>query len=71
MQIIAFATPMQPEWRWRIVNYAGETVEESSERFPTIGAALVTGTQRLKRLDIVDTSVRVPPYRSTRHLRGR
>ncbi len=24
MQVVAFSTPMNPHWRWRIVNYAGE-----------------------------------------------
>jgi len=26
--------------RWRIINYAGEIVEESRETFPTMGSAL-------------------------------
>src|SRR3989442_1222645 len=29
MQVVAFSNPSQPDWRWRIVNYAGEMVEES------------------------------------------
>lgn len=29
MQVIAFATPARADWRWRIVDYAGGTVEES------------------------------------------
>ena len=29
MQVTAFLTPQEPDWRWRIVNYAGETIEES------------------------------------------
>jgi hypothetical protein len=71
MQVIAFATATRPEWRWRIVDYAGDTVEESSAVFPTIAAAVGAGTDRLQRLDTVDRSVRVNPYRRTSHLRTR
>src|SRR5713226_7774181 len=38
--VIAFATPVRPEWRWRIVNYAGEMVE----------AAVGAVTEELKKL---------------------
>ena len=71
MQVIAFATATRPEWRWRIVDYAGETVEESSSVFPTIAAAVGAGSARLQKLDVVDRSVRVNPYRRTSHLRSR
>ena len=71
MQVIAFATATRPEWRWRIVDYAGETVEESSSVFPTIAAAVGAGSERLQKLDVVDRSVRVNPYRRTSHLRNR
>ena len=71
MQVIAFATATRPEWRWRIVDYAGETVEESSSVFPTIAAAVGAGSARLQKLDVVDRSVRVNPYRRTSHLRTR
>src|SRR5438034_31318 len=47
MQVVAFSTPMNPHWRWRIVNYAGEVVEESNETFPTIASAVAQGTKRL------------------------
>lgn len=70
MQVTAFATPRHPDWRWRIVNYAGDIVEESSATFPTIHAAVTEGSRRLRAMDAVDTSVRVNPYRSTGHLRG-
>ena len=36
MQVVAFSTPQDPLWRWRIVNYAGELVEESRDSFRTI-----------------------------------
>jgi hypothetical protein len=71
MQVIAFATPTRPEWRWRIVDYAGETVEESTSVFPTIAAAVGAGSSHLQKLDTVDRSVRVNPYRRTSHLRAR
>lgn len=71
MQVIAFATPTRPEWRWRIVDYAGETVEESTSVFPTIAAAVGAGSAHLLKLDTVDRSVRVNPYRRTSHLRTR
>jgi hypothetical protein len=69
MQVTAFLTPQEPDWRWRIVNYAGETIEESRRRFPTIALAVEEGTKRLRELD-VDRSVPRVPYRTTSHLRG-
>ena len=50
MQVTAFSTPKKPDWRWRIVNYAGETIQESRETFPTIAAAVARGTQYMSRL---------------------
>jgi hypothetical protein len=71
VQVIAFATPQQPDWRWRVVNYAGEMVEESFRVFPTIAAAVAAGASRLREMETVDVSVPVNPYSSTSHLRGR
>jgi hypothetical protein len=71
MQVIAFATPAHPDWRWRIVDYSGEVVEESSRAFPTIATALAEGAQRLEAMQTVDLSVRMNPYRGTPHLRSR
>jgi hypothetical protein len=68
MQVTAFATPRQPDWRWRIVNYAGEIVEESRATFATIALAVADGTKHLRGLD-VDRSVPRAPYRSTSYLR--
>jgi len=56
-------------WRWRIVNYAGEIVEESRETFGTIGSAVEHGSKRLAQMDGVDNSVPYGHYRSTRHQR--
>jgi hypothetical protein len=69
MQVVAFSTPQNPLWRWRIVNYAGELIEESRETFPTIAGALDQGGKRLRRMNVVDNSVPFQPHRSTRHLR--
>jgi hypothetical protein len=70
VQVAAVSTPQDnARWRWRIVNYAGELVEESRETFPTIAGALEHGSKRLRLMDVVDTSVPFHPHRSTRHLR--
>ena len=57
---------------WRIVNYAGDMVEESRDSFASIAAALVDGHRRLGQLGHEDMSTRAPAYyRSTSHLRSR
>jgi hypothetical protein len=71
MQVLAFATPAAPAWRWRIVNYAGEMVEESHETFPTIAAAVARGTERLVKLDAVDPSPPAHHWRSASRRRAR
>lgn len=71
MQVTAFSTPSRPDWRWRIVNYAGEIIEESREGFPTIAAAVARGTKRLVQLNIVDRSAPARHWRTTSHLRSR
>jgi hypothetical protein len=70
MQVAAFSTPQNPNWRWRIVNYAGEILEESRETFPTIASAVAQGAKRLAEMNVVDRSVATRPHRSTAHLRG-
>lgn len=52
MQVTAFSTPGSPEWRWRICDYAGATVEESYSGFPTIAAAVATGMERLGQMNL-------------------
>ncbi len=47
MQVTAFSTAARPEWRWRICDYGGETIEESHDRFLTIAAAVAQGAERL------------------------
>jgi hypothetical protein len=69
MQVAAFATPRDRGWRWRIVNYAGEVIEESNDSFATIAAAVAKGTARLVKLDVVDRSEPSRPWRRTQHAR--
>lgn len=54
MQVVAFCTPMRPDWRWRIVNYSGEMVEESYQTFPTIAVAVTEGTVRMNEIVLLD-----------------
>jgi len=54
MQVVAISTPRNPEWRWRIMNYGGEVIEESQAGFSSIAAAVAAGTERLKSIDAVD-----------------
>jgi hypothetical protein len=69
MQVVAVSTPQEDAgWRWRIVNYAGEVVEESVECFPTIASAIEQGSKRLRQIDVVDKPPPYRPYRWTRHL---
>jgi hypothetical protein len=69
VNVVAFSTPTQPDWRWRIFNYAGEIIEESHERFPTITAAVAMGTRRLVQINIVDRSEPPRIWRRTHRLR--
>ncbi len=71
MQVGAFSTPSSGGWRWRIVDYAGEILEESHETFPTIAEAVAQGAKRFTKMNVVDRSVAPRPYRSTSHLWGR
>jgi hypothetical protein len=66
MQVFAFSTPSRPEWRWRIVNYSGEMVEESYQTFPSIAIAVSDGARRVNELN-EDSSRRSSPA----YLRGR
>jgi hypothetical protein len=69
MQVGAFTSPGESDWRWRIVNYAGETIEESRRSFATIALATAEGRKRLLQLG-VDHSVPRGPYRSAHHTRA-
>jgi hypothetical protein len=69
MQVTAFSIPARPDWRWRIVNYAGQIIEESREFFPTISAAVAKGTERLVEMNVVDHSAPSRHWRSNSHTR--
>ena len=71
MQVTAFSTPGFPEWRWRICNYGGETVEESRDGFLTIAAAVARGAARLEHMNAVDRSQASRGYPRTARHRGR
>jgi hypothetical protein len=72
VQVVAFSTPSRPEWRWRIVNYAGEMVEESYETFASIALATTEGRRRMNELGVEDLSRPAHAFlRSTSHLRSR
>ena len=53
------------------MNAAGECVEVSRARFPTISVAVAEGSRRLASMKMVDRSVPRNPYRLTTHLRSR
>jgi hypothetical protein len=69
MNVVAFSTPTQPDWRWRIFSDAGEVIEESQECFPTVAAAVAMGTRRLVQMNIVDRSEPPRVWRRSPHLR--
>jgi hypothetical protein len=58
MDVVAFCSPGYPDWRWRIVDYAGQTVADSSGAFRTVGAAVAAAREHLDQLlDLADRSV--------------
>jgi len=54
-----------PNWRWRIVGYYGEMVEESSASFPTIAEAVAEGRERLQRHTDRDAPIVRRPWART------
>jgi hypothetical protein len=54
MQVVAISSPGVPEWHWRIMNYAGEVIEESQAGYPSIAAAVAAGKTRLTSIDAAD-----------------
>jgi len=65
MNVFAFTAPHTTEWRWRIVDERGDTLEESSTRFPTMADALVAGAEQvqLRRDRDRPAAARVPWHR--------
>jgi hypothetical protein len=66
MNVFAVSTSSGGEWRWRIVGYQGETLEESGSRFTTMAEALAAGADQLQVLRDRD---RPPPARAPWHRR--
>jgi hypothetical protein len=67
MQVIAFSTPRSPDWRWRIVDYAGDMIEESYQTFASIEIAVADGNRRLREVDDRDSASRsTSSYRRAR-----
>lgn len=60
MQVAAISTPRSPEWRWRISDYSGTTVEESAMTFASIAAAVAAGRERLLTMTEPDRSDSAP-----------
>lgn len=65
MTVVAFSTAAARDWRWRIVNYARETIAESPGTFGTIAAAMTAGETHLRSLHLTDLSVPRSPYRTS------
>jgi hypothetical protein len=69
MQVTAISTPRHPEWRWRITDYAGLTVEESHVGFPSIAAAVAAGKERMQSMngiEHVESTLKAEPPRFRR-----
>jgi hypothetical protein len=60
MHVFAFSAPSHPDWRWRIVSYTGNILEESPDGFRTISAAVAHGTKRLGQLTADNDSESFP-----------
>jgi hypothetical protein len=71
MQVIAVARPGSTVWRWRIVSYAGDLVEESADSFPTIAVAIAQGARRMASLNRVDDTIARNPSRWVSRARPR
>ncbi|HEX3178955.1 MAG TPA: hypothetical protein VHZ49_19920 [Methylomirabilota bacterium] len=67
MQVAAVAKAEDRGWRWRIVNYAGDVIEESTEVFGSISAAVAQGSARLLKLNLVDRSEPARAWRRVSH----
>lgn len=66
MHVVALSSRLNPDWRWRIINYEGEMVAESQQTFPTIAAAVAHGTQRLSEMDVANRAELARAFRWNR-----
>ena len=57
MTVVAVSIPSQVGWRWRIVDYNGETIQESDAVFSTMGRGLAEGRERLGHLPERDAPI--------------
>jgi hypothetical protein len=48
MDIVAVSTRSVPGWRWRMLDYSGQTVEESNRAFDSIDIAIAEGVARMR-----------------------
>jgi hypothetical protein len=55
MNVVAVSTPSSSGWRWRIVDYSGQMVEESPGTFVSIERAVADGVERLRHRDDRDS----------------
>ena len=60
MKVRAFSTHANPQWRWRIIGHDGETIEESSQAFSTIAAAMAAGNDRIRALRVMPPAAGAP-----------
>ena len=67
MQVAAVTSPRERGWRWRIVNYAGDVLEESTDVFGTIAVAIAQGSAHLATLNVVDRSEATRVWRRVSH----
>lgn len=51
MHIVAISTPSSAGWRWRILDYSGQMVEESDGTFGSIEMAIAHGAERMRSRD--------------------
>jgi hypothetical protein len=51
MNVVAISTPSSVGWRWRIVDYSGQMVEESDGTFGSIESAITHGVERMRARD--------------------
>jgi hypothetical protein len=56
MDVVAISTPASSGWRWRIIDYSGEMVEESNTTFASIASATADGMERIRARDDAESA---------------